>query len=104
MLLQVNHILQMQIPVTLEDTKKVVSKDGYKRNEIAFKKSDPELGAAGTEFSINFSSAGKGPFMASKAKNMHQRLCTFLGEEGDSGVRGMDLPSLGNVGAKFSKL
>ena len=30
---------------------------------------------------LNFSSADKGPFMASKAKNMHQR-CTFLGRGG----------------------
>ena len=34
-------------------------------------------------FSLNFSSAGKGPFMADKAKNMPQR-CTFL--EGGEGV------------------
>ena len=47
-------------------------------------------------FSLNFSSAGKGPFMASKAKNMH-----FPG--GGSGVRGMALPLLGNLGAKFSE-
>ena len=31
-----------------------------------------------TVFSLNFSSAGKGPFMAGKAKNMHQR-CNLLG-------------------------
>ena len=34
-----------------------------------------------TLFSLNFSSAGKGPFMAGKAKNMRQR-CTFLGRWG----------------------
>jgi len=32
-------------------------------------------------FSLNFSSAGKGPFKAGKAKNMPQRF-TFLGGEG----------------------
>ena len=32
-------------------------------------------------FSLNFSSAGKGPFMASNAKNMPQR-CTFPGGGG----------------------
>ena len=32
-------------------------------------------------FSLNFSSAGKGPFMTSKAKNMCQR-CTFPGGRG----------------------
>ena len=52
-------------------------------------------------FSLNFSSAGKGPFMASKAKNMCHRLHTFLGEAGDSGERGMDPSSLGHLGAKF---
>ena len=72
----------MQIPVILEDTKKAVSKDGYKRNEIAFKKSDPELGAAGTEFSINFSSAGKGPFLASKAKICARGCALSLGRKG----------------------
>ena len=34
-----------------------------------------------TVFSLNFSSAGKGPFMASKAKNICQRH-TFLGGGG----------------------
>ena len=44
---------------------------------------------AQTVFSLKFRSAGKGPFMASKAKNIHQR-CTFLmGER-----RGMALPHL----------
>ena len=74
-------------PCNIIGHKKAVSKDGYKRNDIAFKISDTELGAAGTVFSVNFSSAGKGPFMASKAKNMCHRLRTFLGEEGDSGER-----------------
>jgi len=36
-------------------------------------------------FSLNFSSAGKGPFMASKAKNMHQRRI-FLGRGGKGEV------------------
>jgi len=46
-------------------------------------------------FSLNFSSAGKGLFMASKAKNMPQR-STFLGggegRGGRSGVRDMAPP------------
>ena len=53
-------------------------------------------------FSLNFSSAGKGPFMASKAKNMHFPGAGGGGEWG-SGVRGMALPFLGNLGAKFSE-
>ena len=56
-------------------------------------------------FSLNFRSAGKGPFMAGKEKNMCQR-CNFLGGGGDkggSGVRDMALLSLGNLGAKFSE-
>ena len=32
-------------------------------------------------FSLNFSSAGKGPFMAGKANNMPQR-CNLLGGKG----------------------
>ena len=36
-------------------------------------------------FSLNFTSAGKGPVLASKAKNMHQRH-TFLGRGGGRGV------------------
>ena len=56
-----------------------------------------------TMFFHNFSSAGKGGFMSSKAKRMHQR-CTFLeGGEGGSGVRDMAAPLLGNVGAEFSE-
>ena len=40
-------------------------------------------------FSLNFSSAGKGPFMAGKVKNMDQR-CTFLERRaGGSRVRDM---------------
>ena len=34
---------------------------------------------------------------------MCQRPHTFLGEEGDSEERDMDLPSQGNLGAKFSE-
>jgi len=50
-------------------------------------------------FPLNFVSAGKGPFIARKAKNMHQR-STFLGI-GGSGVRDMALPLLAYLGAKF---
>ena len=53
-------------------------------------------------FSLNFSSAGKEPFMASKANNMHQR-CTFLGGGGGSGVRDMALPLLRNLESKLSE-
>ena len=48
-------------------------------------------------FSLNFSSTGKGPFMAGKAENMFQR-CTFQGvgggggKEWSSGVRDMAPP------------
>ena len=47
-------------------------------------------------FSLNFSSTGKGPFMAGKAENMLQR-CTFQGgggggKEWSSGVRDMAPP------------
>ena len=52
-------------------------------------------------FSLNFSSAGKGPFIASKAKNVHQK-CTFLAA-GGSGVWDMAPPLLGNLGAKISE-
>ena len=44
---------------------------------------------AQTVFSLKFRSAGKGPFMAGKAKNIHQR-CTFLVE----GRRDMARPYL----------
>ena len=54
-------------------------------------------------FFLNFSSAGKGPFMASKAKNVHQR-CTFLQRMRGSGVRDMALPLLRNLGAKLSEM
>ena len=46
-------------------------------------------------FSLNFSLAGKGPFMASKAKN--------ISGGGGSGVRDKAPPSRGNLGAKFSE-
>ena len=44
-------------------------------------------------FSLNFSSAGKGPFMDGKAKNIY---FSKRGGGGGSGVRDMDPPSLGN--------
>ena len=43
-------------------------------------------------FSLNFSSAGKGPFMDGKAKNIY----FSSGGGGGRGVRDMDPPSLGN--------
>ena len=49
---------------------------------------------AQTVFSLKFRSAGKGPFLASKAKKIHQR-CTFL----VGGQAGHGLPSFGNSGA-----
>ena len=49
-------------------------------------------------FSLNFSSAVKGSFIAGKAKDR----CTFPGA-GGSGVRDMTPPLLGNLGAKFSE-
>ena len=49
-------------------------------------------------FSLNFSSAGKEPFIASEAKKMCQR-CTFLEGRGGSAVRDMAPP----LGAKFSE-
>ena len=45
-------------------------------------------------FSLNFSSAGKGPFMDGKAKNIY--FSKGGGGRGGSGVRDMDPPSLGN--------
>ena len=45
-----------------------------------------------------YSSGGKGPFMASKAKNKCQR-CTFLEGRGGSAVRDMAPP----LGARFSE-
>ena len=57
-------------------------------------------------FSLNFSSAGKGPFMAGKAKNAPE--AHFLRGMGGWGVgsevRDMTLPSLRNLGAKFSEM
>ena len=54
-------------------------------------------------FSLNFSSAGKGPFMAGKAKNMHQR-CNLLGGGGVRRVRDVAPLLLGNLGANFSEM
>ena len=62
-------------------------------------------------FSLNFSSVGKGPFMAVKAKNTPEAdfpggrcVCVCVcGGGGGSGVRDMALPSLGNLRAKFSE-
>ena len=48
-----------------------------------------------TVFSLNFSSAGKGPFMDGKAKNIYFSK-RGGGGGGDGGVRDMDPPSLGN--------
>ena len=47
-----------------------------------------------TVFSLNFSSAGKGPFMDSKAENIY--FFKRVGGGGDSGVRDVDPPSLRN--------
>ena len=47
-----------------------------------------------TVFSLNFSSAGKGPFMDSKAENIY--FFKRVGGGGDSGVRNVDPPSLRN--------
>ena len=59
-------------------------------------------------FSLNFSSAGTGQFMASKAKNAPE--AHFPGKGGGGKGRGYwseghgpALPSLGNLGAKLSK-
>ena len=43
-------------------------------------------------FSLKFSSAGKGPFMASKAKKICARGGTSLGGRGGSGVEDMAHP------------
>ena len=48
---------------------------------------------AETVFSSKFSSAGKGPFMAGKAK-MPQR-CTFLGGGGGEGGGGVEVHIIG---------
>ena len=53
-------------------------------------------------FSLNFSSAGTGRFMAGKAQDMCQRR-TFLGGRGDSRVRDMARPLMRNFGATFSE-
>ena len=49
-------------------------------------------------FSLNFSLVGKGPFTASKAKNISG------GRGGGSGVRDKAPPLRGNLGAKFSEI
>ena len=58
-----------------------------------------------TVFSLNFSSAGEGPFMAGKAKNAPE--ANFPRGNGRQGggseVRDMTLPSQGNLGAKSLK-
>ena len=54
-------------------------------------------------FSLNFKSAGKGPFTAGNAKIMHHRGARFWGLAG-SGVREMAPLLLGNLGAKFSEM
>ena len=66
--------------------------------------------------SLNFSLATKGPYMASKAKNMHQKVHFpwvggggkgvengGRGRKGGSGVRDITPLSLGNLTAKFSE-
>ena len=50
-------------------------------------------------FSVNFSSAVKGSFIAGKAKDRG----AFFRGQGGSGVRDMAPPLLGNLGAKFSE-
>ena len=54
-------------------------------------------------FFLNFSLAGKGPFTASKAKNMHHRGVRFRGQA-VSGVWEMAPLLPGNLGAKFSEM
>ena len=56
-----------------------------------------------TVFSLNFSSAGRGSFIAGKAKNMHYGGALFRGQ-GDSGVRDMVPPLMGNLGDKSTHL
>ena len=54
-------------------------------------------------FSLNFSSADKGPLIASKAKKYAPEV-NFSRGQGGSGVRDMTPPLLGNLGAnKFSE-
>ena len=55
-----------------------------------------------TVFSLNFSSVGKGSFVAGKAENVHHRGARFWGKVG-SGVQDMAPPLVGNLGAKFSE-
>ena len=55
-------------------------------------------------FSLNFSSAGKGSFMAGEAKNMHQRHTFLGGGGGGSGVKDKASTLLWNLGAKFSEM
>ena len=56
-----------------------------------------------TVFFLNISSAGRGSFIAGKAKNMHHRGALFRGQ-GGSGVRDMTPPLMGNLGAKSTSL
>ena len=51
-------------------------------------------------FSLSFCLAGKGPFTAGKAKNMHHRGVRFT-RQAVSVVQEMALLLLGNLGAKF---
>ena len=53
-------------------------------------------------FSLNFSSVGKEPFLASKAKNALETALSW--GEGVSGERGMALHSLGNLGVTGSEI
>ena len=59
----------------------------------------------GAVFSLKFSSAGKGPFMAGKAKNMYQKHTYFPGGGGGVGSRVRDIAPLllWNLEAKFSE-
>ena len=54
-------------------------------------------------FSLNFSSADKGPFTAGEAKNMHHRGALFRRQ---AGIEVWEMPPLllGNLGAKFSEM
>ena len=53
-----------------------------------------------TVFSLSFCLAGKGPFTAGKAKNMHHRGVRFT-RQAVSVVQEMAPLLLGNLGAKF---
>ena len=63
----------------------------------------PSLGGC-TVFSLNFSSAGRGSFIAGNAK----RICTtelhFSGGRGGGGVQDMTLSLMGNLGTKCTSL